>query len=75
MLRLFISDGVTGDNYYLYKEIMVEETIQSAFEPSLKIVLDENMNLKTGYSIYASTQIGQSFAFTVEGWDWTYPIS
>ena len=33
-----------------------------------------NFNLEAEYMIYASTEVGQKFSFTVEGLDWSYPI-
>ncbi len=72
MVRFYINDG-TG--YYLFKEIMIPETIQSGFEPAYKQVIELGFSLQNGYKIGAATEIGQAFAFTVEGWDWTYPIA
>jgi hypothetical protein len=72
MLRLYISpDGTT---FSLFQEIMIPETTQAAYEPSYKVVVDLNMNIETGHFLGASTQLGQSFAFTVEGASWKYPI-
>ena len=75
MVRLFISTGGMTPVYLLLHEEMVGETTQSSFDPSLKFVVDLNMNVQPGCIIGASTEIGQSFAFMVEGWDWSYPIS
>ncbi len=72
MIRLFISPNAT--TYSLMKEISIPESVQSGFDPSFKIVLEENFCLQAGYTIGAATQIGQSFAITVEGIDWNYPI-
>ncbi len=73
MIRLFLSaDGVT---YFLYKELMVPETTQSSNEPSFKTVLQLDFDLQKSYYIAATTQLGESFAITIEGVDWKYPIS
>ena len=74
MIRLFISPS-GSKRFTLFQEVMVNETVQSGFDPSLKFVLEQNFNIPAGYVIGASTEIGQAFAFTTEGWDWTYPIS
>ena len=75
MIRLFISPPGGSPQYILFQEKMVVETTQSSFDASMKFQLEQNFNIPADYIIGASTQIGQSFAFTVEGWDWTYPIS
>lgn len=72
MVRLFINNGSAS---FLYKEISVPETIQSGFEPAWKMQWDENLYLETNFTVLATTQIGQSFALTIEAYDWTYPIS
>jgi hypothetical protein len=73
MVRIFISpDGVT---YTLIHEIAVPQSEQSGHEPSFKYVLDMDMNINSGYIIGASTQLGETYALTVEATDWTYPIS
>ena len=69
MIRFFITDGITK---FLMKEINVPETVQSGFDPSFKVVLDDCFTMKAGYAILASTQIGQSFAITIEGHSWVY---
>ncbi|MBC7555142.1 MAG: hypothetical protein H7257_14330, partial [Taibaiella sp.] len=69
MVRLFITDGVTK---YLYKEIMIPETLQSSNNPSFKQIVPINFSLKPGYVIAASTEIAEAFAVTAEGLDWNY---
>jgi hypothetical protein len=71
MIRLFISHNAT--TWFLVKEICIPQTMQSGFDPSFKMVLEENFNLQAGYSLGASTQLGQSFSLTVEGVSWEYP--
>lgn len=73
-VRLFISDDSGTPKWYLMQEISIPQSTQSAFEPSFKQVLNMNYNLQPGYLIGASTDISQSFAITVEGINWTYPI-
>jgi len=72
IVRLFIYNGSA---YSLMKEIYIPQTTQSGFEPSFKVVLDQDFCLKPGYSIGASTQLSQSFALTVEAVSWIYAIS
>ncbi|MBC7554653.1 MAG: hypothetical protein H7257_11810 [Taibaiella sp.] len=69
MVRLFITDGTTK---YLYKEIMIPETLQSSNNPSFKQIVPINFSLKAGYVIAASTEIAEAFAVTAEGLDWNY---
>ncbi len=72
-VRLFISkDG--GTNWFLMQEVSVPQTTQSAYEPSFKQVLNMNYSLQPTYIIGAATDIGQNFAITIEGTNWTYPI-
>lgn len=72
MVRLFLSpDGIT---WSLMKEVYIPQSAGSSFEPTFKQVLNEDYNLKSGYFLGASTQLGQSFAITVEGTDWIYGI-
>ena len=74
MVRLFISTD-EGEPYNLMMEIMVPQTNQSAFVPSFKVLMKENYHLQPKYIIGATTQTGDAFAITIEGEDWTYPIS
>jgi len=72
MIRLFIYDG---SDYHLFREVCIPQTTQSAFEPSFKVVLPMDLNIEAGYQLFATTQLAQSFAITVEGADWSYAIS
>jgi len=74
MIRFFISPD-NGTTYYLWMEVLVPESIQSGFTPAYKEKLTEDFHLKTGYIIGVSTQNSEAFTITVEGSDWTYPIS
>jgi hypothetical protein len=74
IIRLFISPSGTPD-YTLWMEIYVPETTQSGFQPSYKQVLREDFTLEAEYIIGASTQLPESFAITIEGTSWSYPIS
>ena len=71
MVRLFLSSD-NGATYNLWMEINIPVTTQSNFQPSYKQVFNENFYLSAGYIIAATTQIANSFAFTVEGVSWTY---
>jgi hypothetical protein len=70
MVRLFLD---TGGGKFLMNEIYIPETTQSSSQSGFKITLNQNYNLKTGYSISAATQNGQSFAISVSGVKWLYP--
>lgn len=72
MIRLFL---IHNSAKKLFLEIPVPQSAQSGFEPSFKFVINENYYLSAGDSIGASTQIAQSFAITLEGVNWSYPIS
>jgi len=75
LIRFFISPAPIGPVYEwsLLREVCVPQTTQSGFEPSFKMVVDANLNITPGYCIGASTQVGQGFAFTVDGVSWLYP--
>ncbi len=71
-IRLYIGNG--GGAYQLFREIVVPQTSQSAYEPSWKQVVELNFHLQPDYVLGASTENGESFAITVEGEEWSYPI-
>lgn len=73
MVRFFVSPN-NGVTYFLMMEVIVPQTNQSAFEPSFKVLLNEDFYLQAGYIIAASTEKSESFAITIEGNDWSYPI-
>jgi hypothetical protein len=81
MIRLFISDGT---NTKLWTEIFVPIVTQTSDQRSFFHQIDfgggldsqdAGFNLAPGYSIIASTQLGNSFIVTTEGLDWNYPAS
>lgn len=74
MVRFFISPDA-GTTYYLMMEVVIPQSTQSSFQPSLKRLLKENFHLAPSYIIGASTQVAESFAITIEGESWKYPIS
>ncbi len=74
MIRLFISTDGRG-TYNLMREIPVPQTIQSAYEPSWKHIIEMNYNLAPNAIIGASTQNGEMFIVTIEGESWSYPIA
>ncbi len=69
MIRLFMK---TGGTYYLMNEIYVPQTLQSSSQPAFKIRLNQEYNLKTGFTLAASTQNSQSFAIDISGVAWKY---
>jgi hypothetical protein len=71
MVRLFIFDGT---NTRLLTEIPIPAITKSATEQSFETTTDlGNFQLKTGFSLRASTENGESFAIVIEGNDWKYP--
>ena len=73
IVRIFV--GPDSTHYSLMKEIYIPVTTQSGFEPSFKVVLEEDFHIPKGFLVGASTQNAQTFAITVEGIGWSYPIS
>jgi hypothetical protein len=74
MVRIFLGSIDGGPIVWtLFREVYVPQTTQSGFDPSFKMVLDENLNITQGLLLGASTQLSQSFAVTVEAVSWVYP--
>ncbi len=72
VVRLFITD--TAAQWRLMREVWVQQTEQSAFEPSFHRVVEMDFYLKAGLSIGASTENAESFAITVDAVNLNYPI-
>jgi hypothetical protein len=72
MIRIFIGPDI--DHFKLIKEICIPQTKQGGFDPSFKQVIDMDFNIATSLLIGASTHNAESFAITVEGASWSYPI-
>jgi len=77
MIRLFIRFGV---QYSLYKEVPVPVAPALSNTPTptpvlqtFEIKLDGGLKLEQGYSLYASTQTGNSFNVVAEALDWSFP--
>ena len=74
MVRIFLGSIDGGPIVWtLFREVYVPQTTQSGFDPSFKMVLEENLNITQGLLLGASTQLGQSFAVSVEAVSWVYP--
>jgi hypothetical protein len=73
MVRFFLSLDA-GVTFFLWMEMVIPETIQSGFTPSFKQLLEEDYHIAAGTIIGATTQNSESFAITIEGLDWAYPI-
>ena len=73
VIRFFISPD-SGVSNFLMMEILIPETTQSSSQPSYKVVLTDEFHIQEGYMLRASTQLSESFAITVEGTDWGYPL-
>ncbi|HWY11721.1 MAG TPA: hypothetical protein VN026_10370 [Bacteroidia bacterium] len=74
MVRLYMNDGVTTTR--LFSEIFVTSEVHDAVDKSFEktIVFDDDLDLKSGWNLYASTEITESFRITVEGYDWKYSL-
>lgn len=72
MIRLFVQDG--SSNKKLLMEVPVKTLTKSAIDESYErtIVFDNDFDLQAGYSILASTEVGENFRVTVEGRDYKY---
>ena len=70
MVRLFLYDGT---NTKLLTEVPVHAVTKSASAHSFSSRVDLNFALKSGWSLKASTEKGESFNVIAEGLDWTYP--
>ncbi len=73
MIRFFIEDGAS--NKYLFTEVLVPDTDRSSgLDESYEriITLMDDLDLQAGYSLMASTQIGDNFEISADGFDWTY---
>lgn len=69
MVRLFIYDG---SNTRLFAEVDIPIVTQSASDECFERYMELDLDLKAGYLIKASTQIGDTFNIIAEGLDWTY---
>lgn len=72
MIRLYLYDNVSIKK--LFKEIFVPSKAQSGSAQSFEhtVVFDNDLDFKSGWTLMASTQQGQTFHITVEGNDWKY---
>jgi hypothetical protein len=73
MIRIFISPS-GAPSWSLMTEVMIPETSQSGFQPAYKVIMKEDMHLEAEFKLGASTALGESFAVTIEGLSWDYPI-
>ena len=73
MVRLFVFDGSSTTK--LITEIEIPATVKSATDPSCEIVVPLNYSLKSGWSLKASTEKGESFNVIAEGLNWAYYAS
>jgi hypothetical protein len=79
MVRLFIGNA-NNTAAALYREIPIPTYPQLACTPTpapiwpmLEIDLVDELKLKSGYKLLASTQNAESFNIIAEGFDWNYP--
>lgn len=66
MVRLFIDNGSTK---FLLTEVLIPQTTQSSVEPALRTSVYLGLYLEAGYSIYASTEVSDTFNISIDGID------
>ena len=74
MIRFFINDG--GGNTNLLTEVFVPAVVKSGTAHSFSSRIDfggKDFALKSGWSLKASTENGETFNVIAEGLDWAYP--
>jgi hypothetical protein len=69
MIRFFVTGG---GSTRLIQEVHVEATKPGADQRSFERSVELNFPLQSGYTVKASTQIGETFNVFIEGLDWTY---
>jgi hypothetical protein len=68
MVRLFVNDG---SSTFLWREIEVEAINPNVQVQSFEAVINEELFLDTGYTLYASTQNAESFNIVANVNNWT----
>lgn len=69
MVRFFLFDGT---NVRLIQEVHVAANTPSATSPAFEYLWDCDIKLKSGYQIYATTQLTESFNIIADALDWAY---
>jgi hypothetical protein len=69
MIRFFVTGG---GSTRLIMEVPVEATKPSADQRSFEQTVELNFPLQSGYTMKASTQVGETFNIFMEALDWTY---
>lgn len=69
MVRLFIYNG---DVNFLVSEIEIPAVTKSATDPAFEITVPLDYALESGWSLKASTEVGESFNVIAEALDWDY---
>lgn len=59
MVRLFVDDG--GGGVYLVAEVPIAASVQSSIEPAYRSLSTLGLYINPGYSLKASTQVGDTF--------------
>lgn len=72
MVRLFVYDG---SNTKLLTEIEIPAVTKGANDIAFETTIPLNYSLKSGWSLKASTEKGETFNVIAEGLDWTYYAS
>ncbi len=71
MIRLFITNG--GGNYYLFTEIPIAASTQTAIVPStINRTVNYSLIFKTGYILAVSTENADTFSIIMNGINWNY---
>ena len=69
MVRFFINDG---SNTRLFAEVKIPFVTQSGKDACFEQYLELDLDLKSGDSIYATTEKSDTFNIIAEGLNWTY---
>jgi len=71
MVRLYLNDGSSKK---LFTEVFVRAETSTGTSDSFErtIVLENDLDIKSGWTVMASTENAQTFHITVEGHDWKY---
>ena len=68
MVRLFINPG-GGPNIFLFKEIPIPASVQTAEQPAVVVTIRCNFTLNSGDLLKASTQVADSFNVIADALD------
>ena len=67
MIRFFIGTPIAK---YLFLEVPIPANVQTGISPSIQITKTGSLRMQSGYSLFVSTEVGDSFTVTASGTDW-----